>query len=312
MAESNSLPQIIGITPGDPSGIGPEILQKSLLKTLRKLRSQIRILAPPSLFEHPEIQKLCLPDEYFADLKDAGAIALRSLQISVRMALAKQIQGIVNGPLNKAVIARYEPGFKGHTAYYDQHISATGALMAFYGSHFCLGLLTDHLPLNQVSAHLLKQDMESLIRRFILEFTSVLQKKPFTVVLGFNPHAGEDGLLSMGEETVLVQAVRNLANSGFSIHGPVSPDGFFARFEPQKADLLIACYHDQGLIPFKMLHAPGGVSLTFGLKIPRATVDHGPAYELYAQNKADFQSMEEAILLMDQILHQKINSAIVE
>jgi 4-hydroxythreonine-4-phosphate dehydrogenase len=220
--------------------------------------------------------------------------------MSVEAVKTGRVQALLNAPVSKKAIAYSEPDFLGHTQYYEKHLGDGPAVMSFYGSEFCLCLLTHHVPIKTASHQFLNSDLKQIFLRGIQGFERIFGHKVRACVCGFNPHAGEGGLLSSGEEERLEAVLKDLKESGIFIEGPIAADSLFIPSIRKNFDLIFACHHDQGLIPFKATHAPKGLSLTFGLKVLRATVDHGTAFDKAGKGLASCESMLEAWELMDQ------------
>jgi len=305
--------QTLGITMGDPAGIGPEILYRAWQKIKHKLKRPFVIFGVPDAYSKLNID---VEEEFLSciegpsDICDyqiglegtvSGELAYAFLEMSVQAVINKRIYAILNAPISKKAIALTQPGFLGHTQYYEKVLGRGPALMSFYGSEFCLCLLTHHVPLNEASRDFMSLDLKELLLRGIQGFKKILGRDIRVGVSGFNPHAGEGGLLSRGEEALLQEAILDLKQQGFMIEGPIAADSLFIPRIRKQFDLIFACHHDQGLIPFKAAHAPYGLSLTFGLEVLRATVDHGTAFDIAGRGVASCESMIEAWELMDRI-----------
>ena len=319
----------ICLTPGCPNGIGPEVLAKSLLAIGQNLQAQFFFAGPPSLltiaaqragcefadghflqghhrsakvialFEDHELPPIPPLGEYN---EDALIIQARAIQKAVALGQDRAIQGLVTGPIRKAAMQYCDPQFMGHTEYLHAHLAAdeNPPLMAFAGGPFVLGLATIHIPLQQVASQLSKEGLKQQMRRLHGLIGRLKNKRDIHLtVLGLNPHAGESGLLGSEEEKVIRPAVQTLLEEGISIEGPISADGFFARygksgFEPQ-VDGVLAMYHDQGLAPYKILAGGKGVNITSGLSIARTSPDHGTADDIAGRQLADASAMQAAI-----------------
>jgi 4-hydroxy-L-threonine phosphate dehydrogenase PdxA len=209
---------------------------------------------------------------------------------------------LVTGPLSKTLIKDAGYSFIGHTEILA-YVSKTKSLyMGFVGKYFNVILLTGHVPLNRVSKELKKTDWKSVFE-IIHSFRKGLpqRKKPVAMV-GVNPHAGEKGMISAGEEDYLLKQIK-LDKSGLNIQGPLVPDAAFLKANWGKYSVYLCPYHDQGLIPFKTIHGQdSGVHVTLGLPFVRTSVDHGTAKELFDKNLANPNSMKEALLLAERLL----------
>jgi 4-phospho-D-threonate 3-dehydrogenase / 4-phospho-D-erythronate 3-dehydrogenase len=169
-----------------------------------------------------------------------------------------------------------------------------------------VGLLTDHIPVNEVSAHL----TEALIRKKLLTVNNSLKQdfginKPKIAVLGVNPHSGDNGVIGKEDDEVVKPALKKLFEEGVLVFGPYSADSFFGSGQYEKYDAVIAAYHDQGLIPFKTLAFGGGVNYTAGLEAVRTSPDHGTAYDIAGKGVADFNSFKEALYMALDIFHSR-------
>ena len=311
----------IGITMGDPYGIGPEILVEAFQSAGQELRSSLVIFGDLGVYERLGIEvekefKDCFESLEIRHLSEPGGScleggewALRYLCSSVAAAMSVEIDGIITGPVSKKAIAKVEPDFIDQTSFYGKYLGddpGADPIMAFYGEGFSLALLTSHLKLSDLSKKFLSLDLENKIEQSISGFETLLGRKIRVAVCGFNPHAGEGGLLSSGEDEKLARAVSNLQNQSFDIQGPLPADTLFRPVFLENLDLVIACYHDQGLAPFKQLHFDTGVGVSLGLRIPRMSVDHGTAFDLAGTGKASSKSMENAMRLMAEVLGRRI------
>ena len=205
-----------------------------------------------------------------------------------------QLQGLVTAPLSKTLIQSCGFKAKGHTEIL-QAVSKTKELnMVFVGDQFCVILATGHIPLKRVSTALTEKVLSVALQRG-LQLKKILpdkfKNKP-VALLGLNPHAGESGVLGSEEALLFKKVLKKFPQ----IKGPLSPDAAFLKQNWGLYSIYVCCYHDQGLIPFKLVHGTkSGYHLTFGLPYIRTSVDHGTAFDLFGKNKADCSSMKEAI-----------------
>ncbi|MCJ8344950.1 4-hydroxythreonine-4-phosphate dehydrogenase PdxA [bacterium] len=302
----------IAITMGDPLGIGPEILYYALKEVIDQIGFTPVILGNPHIYQKLNIE----PEKWFLDLfeegfdqnieshlgqscLEGGKESFSYLKKSVELAKSSKISGIINAPVSKEAISLSQKGFLGHTVYYQEHLSKDQAVMTFYGEQFSMILLSHHIPIKDVSDFLFSQNIEETARVALDGFRHLYGRTPVVKVLGVNPHAGEAGLISYGEDDRLQKMIDTLNVEGFNLSGPYPADTLFAGENLGDTDVIISAYHDQGLIPFKLLHFQKGVSITWGLDLPRMTVDHGTAYDLAGKSKAKYQSMIEVIMCMD-------------
>lgn len=324
----------IGITLGDINGIGPEVVIKALADS--RLLSMItpviygssRVLSfyrksmELEEFNYSQVKAKgqLLPKavnvvncwEEMIEIvpgrpsKDAGRAALLSLKKVVEETKEGLIDGFVTAPIDKNTIHGPEFPYRGHTEYLTQIFDATESLMLMVGNDLKVGLVTEHIPVKDISAHITKERVELKIR--LLEFS--LKKdfgisKPRIAVLGLNPHAGDEGLIGEEENQIIKPVINDLKSKGKLIFGPNPADGFFATAQHLKYDAVLAMYHDQGLVAFKTLAFDNGVNYTAGLPIVRTSPDHGTAYAIAGKNQADEGSMRQAIYLAADIIKNR-------
>ena len=216
---------------------------------------------------------------------------------------------LVTAPINKYNIQSEDFKFPGHTDYLDKELEGD-ALMLMVQDNLRVGLLTDHIPVNEVSAHL----TEALIRKKLLTVNQSLRQdftinKPKIAVLGVNPHSGDNGVIGKEDDEIVKPALKKLFEEGVHVFGPFSSDSFFGSGQYEKYDAIIAAYHDQGLIPFKTLAFGGGVNYTAGLEGIRTSPDHGTAYDIAGKGIADNNSFKEAVYLALDIYHSRAGYA---
>ncbi|MBL7734980.1 MAG: 4-hydroxythreonine-4-phosphate dehydrogenase PdxA [Chitinophagaceae bacterium] len=224
-----------------------------------------------------------------------GKYAIKSLKAAAEALKENKIQGLVTAPIHKNNTQSPDFNFTGHTPYLKQLFGVNDVLMLMVAGNFRVGLVTEHLPVKEVAAHITRENIlsklailhGSLIRDFGID-------KPKIAVLGLNPHAGDEGLIGKEEETIIKPAIKE-ARYKHLVMGPYSADAFFARQQYEKFDAVLAMYHDQGLIPFKSLAISEGVNFTAGLPAIRTSPDHGTAFDIAGKNKADHSSFLAAI-----------------
>jgi 4-hydroxythreonine-4-phosphate dehydrogenase len=288
------------ITVGDPGGIGPETLQKVLQTGEIQERAQVTVLGPSRCMEHPpegvEWVDVDLPSLRFhrRPHPDNGRVTLLTLEEACRRMGREEADVLVTGPVSKEAIRRCGVPFSGHTEFLAQAFSATTYMVFFTGS-MPVALFTMHLPMNKVSEVLTRDNLTAYIRGLATSWNRQLNEKPRFRVAGFNPHAGEGGLMGREEREVIEPAVEALINEGIEVEGPFSADSLFLRHDDPSA-VAVALYHDQGMIPAKMMSAGHAVNCTLGLPFLRTAPDHGPAFDIAGEGKADPESLRRAIL----------------
>jgi 4-hydroxythreonine-4-phosphate dehydrogenase len=227
----------------------------------------------------------------------AGQYAIKSFVAATKALKEGDIDVLVTAPINKYNIQSESFKFPGHTDYLNQELEGD-ALMLMIQDNLRVGLLTDHIPINEVASHLTEElifkKIETINKTLVQDFSI---NKPKIAVLGLNPHCGDGGVIGTEDDTVIKPALKKLFEKGTLVFGPFAADGFFGSNQYEKYDAIIATYHDQGLIPFKTLSFGNGVNYTAGLNKIRTSPDHGTAYDIAGKNKADYNSFKEAVYL---------------
>ncbi len=276
----------IGITLGDPAGIGPEIVRAALASG-RLPEAEYRV------FGQPEGYSLGKPTP-------KGALAaLAALEEAAHLAVAGELDAVVTGPIHKASI--YGAGFKfpGQTEFFAARAGIKNFAMLLTGGRLTVALVTAHIPLREVAAHLRKDEIVR-VGRLLGDFV-VRRGGQRIAVAGLNPHAGESGALGREEIEIITPAVEELStlNSQLStlFTGPCSPDTVFHRAVEGEFDAVLCMYHDQALIPLKLHAFHEGVNVTLGLPFPRTSPDHGTAFAIAGRGIAQPESMIAAMRL---------------
>jgi 4-hydroxythreonine-4-phosphate dehydrogenase len=320
---SNELQKpIIGFTSGDINGIGLEILIKTLSD------SRMLDVCTPIVFANNKsinFYKKNLPDYHFSyqNLKEiskpnpkqvnifncweeevsitpgvlnetGGKYALLSLERCTQALKSGEIDAMVTAPIHKKNIQSTSFQHSGHTPYLKAAFEAKEILMFMVAENMRVGLLTEHVPVQEVSKHVTQANIISKLKLM----NQSLQKdfgvnKPRLAVLALNPHAGDDGLIGKEEETVIKPAIKE-AKQQLMVFGPYPADAFFTRGQYENFDGVLAMYHDQGLIPFKSLAIGEGTNYTAGLPVVRTSPDHGTAFDIAGKGIADPSSFYAA------------------
>ena len=246
-------------------------------------------------------------------------MALAALKKAVSDLKYGKIHGIVTGPVSKTNIRGKDFQFPGHTEFFTKQFEARDSLMLLCSDRLRIGVATGHIPLIQVKETLTKERVKRKLRLMLNALKNDFGlHKPKVAVLGINPHAGESGLLGK-EETEIISPVIN----EFKVHrelvwGPYPADGFFGNGSYTGFDGILAMYHDQGLIPFKIMAFEEGVNFTAGLSIVRTSPDHGTAFNIAGKNQANEQSMRSAIYMTidiirnrEMITHKQVDSQLL-
>jgi 4-hydroxythreonine-4-phosphate dehydrogenase len=235
--------------------------------------------------------------EYGKNDATVGEYAIKSFVAATKALKEGDVDVLVTAPINKYNIQSDEFKFPGHTDYLDQELEGN-ALMFMIQDNLRIGLLTDHVPVNEVAkqltAELITRKIETIKQSLIQDFSI---NKPKIAVLGLNPHAGDGGVIGKEDDEIIKPVIKKMFEKGTMVFGPYPADGFFGSAQYEKFDAVIATYHDQGLIPFKTLSFGKGVNYTAGLNKIRTSPDHGTAYDIAGKGIADYNSFKEAIYL---------------
>lgn len=318
----------IGLTHGDQNGIGYEVILK-ILSDERMLELFIPVLYGSSQafnyykkaleieVESPihfirsaseartGVINMVLTDENGANeavtpgesSRSAGTLAARALRDARQDLMAGELQAVITAPINKDSIQSSQFQFNGHTEFFAEACDGAEPLMLFSDNNqLNVAIVTRHIPLQEVSKHLTKDKILSTIRQYeqvLIQDFGI--EKPQIAVLGLNPHAGENGLLGTEEGDIIAPAIQEAWQSGTFAFGPYPADGFWGMHQHEHFDGVLAMYHDQGLIPFKLLAMDNGVNITAGLPIIRTSPDHGTAYDIAGKGMANPDSFRNAI-----------------
>jgi 4-hydroxythreonine-4-phosphate dehydrogenase len=277
----------IAITAGDPAGIGPEIAAKAAAD------SRVLAVCEPVIYG-PDAAGRYAPGLLSAEAGRAGYDAICE---AVRDARSGTVGGIATAPINKLAFAAAGLPWKGHTDLLAHLTGSPRVAMMFWSDPLKVVLATVHVPLADVPRTLTRDLLHGIIDLTAAALPRFGVRSPRLALAGLNPHAGEGGLLGDEDERVLRPAVDDARGRGVDIRGPYPGDTVFGRASRGEFDAVIACYHDQGLIPVKLLAFGESVNVTLGLPIIRTSVDHGTAFDIAGRGVADPSSMIAATLL---------------
>lgn len=316
----------IGITQGDINGIGYEVIIKTLMEP------RILEMCTPIVYGSPKVaayHRKALELESFtfnsirspkeADLKKAniinciddnirvelgrssemaGEASYMALEKAVEDLKAGEIDALITAPINKDNIQSEKFNFPGHTEFLAEQFNVKDYVMLMVSEIMKVGVVVGHVPISEVSKLI---TVDSILRKLRIISSSLEKdfsiKKPRIAVLGLNPHAGDGGLLGSEEKEIIIPAIEKAKNEGILAIGPYSADGFFGSADYTKFDAILAMYHDQGLIPFKLASFEKGVNYTAGLPIIRTSPAHGTAYDIAGEDKASPDSFRHALYL---------------
>jgi 4-hydroxythreonine-4-phosphate dehydrogenase len=280
----------VGITVGDPAGIGPEITVKAC--------------------DNPGVRAVCEPVIYgpssAGELRafvtgqvssNAGRAGYDAILQAVGDAQSGKIDAIATAPINKEAFSAAGLPWRGHTELLAHLTGAPRVAMMFHADVLRVILATVHIPLAEVPKALSRERVEDVLMLSAVELPRFGHPEPRIALAGLNPHAGEHGVIGTEDEEVLRPAVAACRDRGVAVAGPFPADTIFLRAMRGEFDAVVACYHDQGLIPVKMAAFGRAVNVTLGLPIVRTSVDHGTAFDIAGRGIADASSLVEAVRL---------------
>jgi 4-hydroxythreonine-4-phosphate dehydrogenase len=324
--------QIIGITMGDPKGIGPEIVAKSW-SFLGEEREQYRIYGDRATldaaaalvgtsFDAKQVVITSSTASAIGSIADpeASRIALSAINAAVEDVRAGKIAAIVTAPVNKHRMRSMHPAFTGHTEYLAKAAGTSDPVMMFFSEsgicmdadtglakQLCISLVTTHLPISDVPKAITRERLLTTIERTHQALDAYFAC-PFAriAVMSLNPHAGENGTLGHEEEEIIKPAILAAEKRGISCSGPVAADSLFTHLADFDYDAVIAMYHDQGLLPAKLLSQGRCVNLTLGLPYIRTSPSHGTAEDIAWLGNADCSNMLATLRLTRRLVGWKI------
>jgi 4-hydroxythreonine-4-phosphate dehydrogenase len=314
----------VGITIGDLNGIGPEVVIKTLenekivemctpvIYASAKVMSYHRNVANSNAFNFKTVSDVkrlyrdkinlvnCWHENVTINLgkitQEGGKYAILSLDRAMEDLLAGDIDALVTSPINKKAMNLSGFPYMGHTDYLAEKCGNPNHLMILADDNFRVAVLTHHVPLKDVPQYITKDTLlnklDILNRALITDFDI---EKPHIAILGLNPHASDDGVIGDEEDKIIRPAIIEAKKSGLLVSGPFSPDAFWGSAKYKKVDAVLAMYHDQGLIPFKMNSFGRGVNITVGLPFVRTSPDHGTAFDIAGKNEANPDSFRAAL-----------------
>jgi len=324
----------VGISVGDINGIGVEIILKTFedarmldfctpilfcsskitavhgkalhmnvpINTINKINR-----AAPNKLNAFSVSDKHISVEFGKETPDGGEHAFLSLQAATNALQKKEIDVLVTAPINKHNIQSDKFNFKGHTEYLESQLEGN-SLMILMTDEIRIGLITGHIPVTEISENITKELIE---KKVDIMYHSLRQdfaiSKPKIAVLGLNPHCGDNGVIGKEDDEIIRPTLAKIQEDGKLVYGPYAADSFFGSEAYKGFDAVLAMYHDQGLGPFKTLAFGKGVNFTAGLDAIRTSPDHGTAYEIAGQNKANHSSFKEALFSAIKIFKARKN-----
>jgi 4-hydroxythreonine-4-phosphate dehydrogenase len=330
MSKQNKI--VIGISIGDLNGIGSEVVLKTFQDTrmlefctpvifasvklmsffkkhynlnvnLHGIDSLDKVI--PKKINVLNVWKEPVEINFGTEDTTIGAYAIKSLTAAVDSLKEGTIDVLVTAPINKSNVQSETFTFPGHTDFLAQELEGD-SMMLMVSNTLRVGLLTDHVAVKDVASNITRELIEKKVntihKTLIQDFGIV---KPKIAVLGINPHVGDNGVIGTEDDTTLKPTLDNLRNNGKLVFGPYAADSFFGSENYTHFDVVIAAYHDQGLIPFKTLSFGSGVNYTAGLSKIRTSPDHGTAFDVAGKNVANPDSFKEAVFTAISIFEKR-------
>jgi 4-hydroxythreonine-4-phosphate dehydrogenase len=295
---------------GDPSGVGPEITLKALADESVKALANWVVIGDRRVLEMAaqstglpldtagvrDVAMLVGAEDFRFGVLDArcGRAAVEYVRIATEMCLSGEAEGMVTAPLNKEAVSSSGIPFSGHTEYIAGLCGAKEARMLLASERLSTIHVSTHIPLRRAC----DLDTGQILRTIELGHDAMQLlgfERPRIAVCGLNPHAGEHGLFGSEDERKIAPAIQGARSRGITCSGPHAGDTVFLQASRGAYDLVVAMYHDQGHIPMKLIDFEGTVNISLGLPIIRTSVDHGTAFDIAGQNKADCRSMKQAM-----------------
>ncbi|MBN1350604.1 4-hydroxythreonine-4-phosphate dehydrogenase PdxA [candidate division KSB1 bacterium] len=328
---------VVAITIGDAAGIGPEVALKALLKSDIRTKSCYVLIGSLAVWQHTAKQlnfpKSLVPvdsPEAAMKLKNSipvlessglklsdfdlgmpnqatGRAAGLAIEKAVELALEWRIDAVVTAPLQKEALNRAGFHFPGHTEMLKSLTDVAEVVMLMHSAKLSTALVTTHEALTRVPALL---SVDKIVRTIELTnafFQKLGNQKPRISVAALNPHAGECGLFGNEEAEIIAPAIQKARHAGIDVSGPLPSDTIYYHAVKGSFDCVVSMYHDQGLIPFKLIAFDEGVNVTLGLPFPRTSPDHGTAADIAGKNCARAESMIQALLLAYRLCENKQN-----
>lgn len=327
----------IGITQGDVNGIGYEVILKSFENpAILELCTPIVYGSPKVMTYHRKALELetsfsivnsaadavpgrlnvvnCNDDEVKVEMgkpsRESGKAAFEALEKAMAEYKEGMYDVLVTAPIHKQMIQSDSFAFPGHTEYIEQSIGEGKALMILANETLRVALVTGHVPVAKIASAITKELIEEKLTIFNASLkTDFGIGAPRIAVLALNPHAGDGGVIGKEEETIITPAIKAMREQGILCYGPFPADGFMGSGAYNHFDGVLAMYHDQGLVPFKVLAMENGVNFTAGLPIVRTSPDHGTAFDIAGKNMASPDSFRQALYMAIDIYRNRKNDS---
>lgn len=318
---------------GDPAGIGPEVILKAIAEVPPSAESRLYIfgdasvlyetstvmgrpfrlpVVPLAVFRAQDPGDTCVVDfgnvrgrvQFGQERAEYGAAAMQYIQEAVFDCLSGRVDALITGPINKKAIQLAGFDFPGHTEFLAFLTNTPHFAMSFHTGNIWTVLTSTHLPLAEAVRQTKREQVSATIRLAHAELRRYVAE-PALAVASLNPHGAEGGLFGMEEELEIVPAVEECRLAGIPVAGPFPADTIYLRALKGDYNIIVTHYHDQGMIPVKLISFGKAVNVTLGLPFIRASVDHGTAFDIAGRNLASAESMVETIRLTRELLHQR-------
>lgn len=322
-------------TCGDTNGIGPEIVIKALNRISADSKDNLIFICPKNIFKETlqifpaaftfEIQNaMTEPEpgvvtvlnirnpklEWGKPTKSSGKAAFKAIKISSDFLINGKADAVITAPISKTAIKLAGYDYPGHTEMYASWTKTKNFVMVFFSKEINAALITIHEPIKNISKLLSGKNIRNKIDVVVKMLLNDIDiENPRIAVLGLNPHAGEEGVIGLEEKKIISPVIKESKYSEY-LSGPFSPDAFFGSRLYENYDMVLGMYHDQVLIPFKLMSFSSGVNYTAGLPIVRTSPDHGVAYDIAGKNEADETSILEAFYLAEKIVNNRKKNAL--
>ncbi|MFC1559036.1 4-hydroxythreonine-4-phosphate dehydrogenase PdxA [Gemmatimonadota bacterium] len=314
-------------TPGDPAGIGPEVILKAVSILRRSDPREITLVGPETLWNMAADRLDLVPPsdlnveivtpgpdgegDLSAEILFSGRTSIEGAQLALScletaagiLESSPHSTAVVTGPVNKQGL--HDAGFDmpGQTEWFARRFEVKSPVMLLVGGRLRVALLSTHMPLTEVASALTREGIVGCLRILVDGLSQRFGiDSPQIAMLALNPHGGSDGERGAEERDILEPAIESAGESGIRVSGPFSADAFFGRRQWETFDAVVAPYHDQGLIPVKMEAAGRGVNVTLGLPVVRTSPDHGTAFDIAGTGSASENATVEAALLAERLL----------
>ena len=310
---------LIGITIGDPFGIGPEITEKSVLEFLKNKKTKVKIIIFGSKkclnnIDFPiidsdrditRIEDVAIFDNFPFEngspgepSPSGGRLSFIYLEKALQFAKSGILNSLITGPISKTAWEMAGIKYKGHTELLRDYFGVERVAMTFWSEDLKVVLFTHHIPLKSLWKRLKKEELENFLK-FLFNELKRLDLNLEVLVAGLNPHAGEEGIIGEEEEKIIKPVIEKMKIKGFKISGPYPSDSLFHNIKGRKDAMVLCFYHDQGLIPFKLIHFKDGIHMTLGLPILRLSPVHGTAFDIAGKGIADPSSMLQCLFWLE-------------